>query len=324
MQTKVEIVQVTPCIIDVVESGPQGPTNVLTFEATPLPAGSDPTVDTTGESPHQHVILGIPAGDKGDPGPSVEIAVVGDSMCWRVAGTEDDWTVITPMSALVGDTGDRVELRISAGVMQWKPTLGSVWTDLVSMSTLKGDTGDYAQMRRSGANVEWKPSSASTWAVLFPLADIKGDTGDNIELRREGANVEWKTSSASSWNTLMPLTAIKGDKGDPGAPGEPLLVTISDQNDIGPGGWWITRDYHGPATLQYLRAEMLAGTANDVTINVRKNGVLHRGGIALSSAATIITDLALTLAKGDNVSVHRGGGTITGPWLAAIQIDGRA
>lgn len=117
----------------------------------------------------------------------------------------------------------------------------------------------------------------------------------------------------------------KGDKGDTGAPGEPLVLVVSDTTDIGLGGWWLVRDYHGAATFNYLRVEMLVGTATDVTLAVRKNGTTVRSGIALGAGVTTITDLGLVLAKSDQVSVHReGGGTLTGPWVMLVQIDGRA
>ncbi|UOK70201.1 hypothetical protein [Ancylobacter polymorphus] len=116
-----------------------------------------------------------------------------------------------------------------------------------------------------------------------------------------------------------------GAQGTPGAPGEPLVLVVSDTVDTGLGGWWVTRDYHAAATCQYLRAEMLVGTATGVTLAVRKNGTTVRSGIALGAGVTTITDLGLVLAKGDQVSVHReGGGTLTGPWVMLVQIDGRA
>lgn len=116
-----------------------------------------------------------------------------------------------------------------------------------------------------------------------------------------------------------------GAQGPPGAPGEPLVLVVSDTVDTGLGGWWVTRDYHAAATCQYLRAEMLVGTATGVTLAVRKNGATVRSGIALGAGVTTITDLGLVLAKGDQVSVHReGGGTLTGPWVMLVQIDGRA
>ena len=116
-----------------------------------------------------------------------------------------------------------------------------------------------------------------------------------------------------------------GVQGAPGAAGEPLVLVVSDALDTGPGGWWVARDYHGSATCQYLRAEMLVGTATGVTLSVHKNGAPVRTGIALGTGPTVITDLGLVLAKGDQVSVQREiGGTLTGPWVMVVQIDGRA
>lgn len=116
-----------------------------------------------------------------------------------------------------------------------------------------------------------------------------------------------------------------GVQGAPGAAGEPLVLVVSDALDTGPGGWWVARDYHGAATCQYLRAEMLVGTATGVTLSVHKNGAPVRSGIALGAGPTVITDLGLVLAKGDQVSVQREiGGTLTGPWVMVVQIDGRA
>jgi hypothetical protein len=116
-----------------------------------------------------------------------------------------------------------------------------------------------------------------------------------------------------------------GVQGLPGAPGEPLVLAVSDATDIEPGGWWATRDYHGAATFTRLRVEMLAGAAVGVSLYIEKNGLPFAGPFALSSAApTIITGLTLVLAPGDNVSAYRVGGTLTGPWLMLLQLDGRS
>lgn len=119
----------------------------------------------------------------------------------------------------------------------------------------------------------------------------------------------------------------EGPQGPAGAPGEPIMAVIGDDTDIGAGGWWVTRDYHAAATMNYLRVEVLAGAVEGVTLSLRRNGVLVRDGIALSDASpTILTDLGLALSRGDAVSVHReaGGSFGPGPWLVMIQIDGRA
>lgn len=42
--------------------GPAGPANNLTFSVIPLPAGSPPTVTTTGVPPNQHIEIGLPSG----------------------------------------------------------------------------------------------------------------------------------------------------------------------------------------------------------------------------------------------------------------------
>lgn len=123
----------------------------------------------------------------------------------------------------------------------------------------------------------------------------------------------------------MAFSIPAGVQGLPGAPGEPLVLAVSDATDIEPGGWWATRDYHGVATFTRLRAEMLAGAAAGVSLYIEKNGLPFAGPYALSSAApTIITGLTLALAPGDNVSAYRVGGTLTGPWLMLLQLDGRA
>ena len=51
----------------------------------------------------------------------------------------------------------------------------------------------------------------------------------------------------------------EGPQGPAGAPGEPIIAMVGDDTDIGAGGWWVTRDYHAAATMNYLRAEVLAG-----------------------------------------------------------------
>lgn len=116
-----------------------------------------------------------------------------------------------------------------------------------------------------------------------------------------------------------------GVQGNPGSPGEPLIATVSDALDTGPGGWWLARDYHGAATFSRFRAEMLAGTAEGVSLYIEKNGAPFAGPFALDSdAPTIIAGLSLVLAPGDAVAVYRAGGTLTGPWLMFLQMDGRS
>lgn len=166
----------------------------------------------------------------------------------------------------------------------------------------------------------WAPlfaAVASGTRRVLQIADWTGGGGDKPAIGQY-------LGSDGLVDDIEDATDIRGATGSPGAPGEPLALVVSDMLDTGPGGWWIARDYHGAATFPYLRAEMLVGTATGVTLSVRKNGTAIRSGIALGSGATIITDLGLVLAKGDQVSVQReSGGTLTGPWVMLVQIDGR-
>lgn len=141
--------------------------------------------------------------------------------------------------------------------------------------------------------------------------------------RRIGAGKVWVGADGDWMEGAGASVEVPGVQGPPGAAGEPLILVVSDTLDIGLGGWWVTRDYHGPATFDYLRAEMLMGVAAGVTLSVRKNGSLVRGPLPIGDTPTLVTDLGLVLAAGDQVSVHREGGMMTAPWLMLVQIDGR-
>ena len=182
------------------------------------------------------------------------------------------------------------------------------------------------------ATVTLDPSSTPEEPKLvFGLP--KGDTGPTPDITilptttlapGEPADVTLDPSGTPEAPKLA-FSIPAGEQGLPGAPGEPLVLVVSDTTDTGLGGWWVTRDYHGAATCDYLRTEMLVGEADGVTLALRKNGATVRSGIALGAGVTVITDLGLVLAEGDQVSVHRvGGGTLTGPWMMLVQIDGRA
>ena len=217
---------------------------------------------------------------------------------------------------LVDDVEDATDIRGATGLT---PDIS-----ILSTSTLAPG---------SQATVALDPSSTPE-APKLNFGVPRGDTGntgaaativiagtDTLAPGAPATVVNEGTSAAASLRVGIPA----GVQGLPGAPGEPLALVVSDTTDIGLGGWWVARDYHGAATCDYLRAEMLVGEADGVTLAVRKNGTTIRSGIALGAGVTIITDLGLVLAEGDQVSVHRvGGGTLTGPWVMLVQIDGRA
>lgn len=168
-----------------------------------------------------------------------------------------------------------------------------------------------------------KDDDGGPWTEIVPMAAL---LGDSVVLRRSGGVVQWKPLKAAEWQFLYDLEDYRGGPGPAGAPGEPVQAMIGDRIDVGAGGWWLVRDYHGVATLRHLRAELIAGSASGVTLNLRKNGAMVRDGISLSDAAPYLaSDLLIELAPGDALTVHRSpGGTIHGPWLALIQIDGRS
>ena len=219
--------------------------------------------------------------------------------------------------------------------------VGTVENAVLNVGIPRGDTGMTPAISimststlapGSQATVALDPSSTAE-APRLNFGIPRGDTGnpgtaatiaiagtDTLAPGSSATVVNEGTSTAASLRVGIPA----GVQGLPGAPGEPLVLVVSDTTDIGLGGWWVTRDYHGAATCDYLRAEMLVGEADGVTLAVRNNGTTIRSDIALGAGVTIITDLGLVLAEGDQVSVHReGGGTLTGPWMMLVQIDGR-
>lgn len=208
-------------------------------------------------------------------------------------------------------TGSAVEMVLT-------PTNGapavtiSTDDDELALSLPSSVVWTYSEDRADGL-----PSGART------LVDFWRVLGDVREAIGSGVVHVLKAGEAPPSESIS--ITVPGMQGPPGAAGEPLLLVVSDATDIDPGGWWLTNDYHASGTFSYLRAEMLLGTADGVSLTIERNGVPFGAAISLDDAApTIVTDLGLSLAEGDSVSVHRAsGGTITGPWMMLVQIDGR-
>jgi hypothetical protein len=284
------------------------------LSTTTLAAGQPATVtlDPSSTPEEPKLVFGVP---KGDTGATPDISVLSTA---TLAPSQPATVTLDPSS-----TPEEPKLvfgvpRGDTGATGLTPAIS-----VLSTSTLAPG---------SQATVALDPSSTPE-APKLNFGVPRGDTGDTgaaativiagTDTLAPGAPatvVNEGTSAAASLRVGIPA----GVQGLPGAPGEPLALVVSDTTDIGLGGWWVARDYHGAATCDYLRAEMLVGEADAVTLAVRKNGATVRSGIALGAGVTVITDLGLVLAEGDQVSVHRvGGGTLTGPWMMLVQIDGR-
>ncbi|MGC3954646.1 MAG: hypothetical protein QM804_10390 [Propionicimonas sp.] len=129
-----------------------------------LPAGSDPTASLDDGV----LTLGIPAGQPGAPGTPGAPGAPG------APGTPGG----------DGTDGREVELRTSAGWVQWR-YVGATWTDLISLADLTGPAGSdgtdgadglSVELRRQGTDLQWRQAGGA-WAALVPLADITGPQG---------------------------------------------------------------------------------------------------------------------------------------------------
>ena len=122
--------------------------NDMTISATGLAAGAAPTVELTEEDGHYNIALGLPKGDKGDPGATPQITVqVKTGEPGTAASVKQTGTAEAPVIELTiprGDTGSLENLTINgkapdaAGkVMLSAVDVGAA--DAATVDTLKND-----------------------------------------------------------------------------------------------------------------------------------------------------------------------------------------
>ena len=166
----------------------------MTISATGLAAGAAPTAELTEVDGHYNIVLGLPKGDKGDPGATPQITVqVKTGEPGTEASVKQTGTAEAPVIELTiprGDTG----------------SLGSL--------TINGKAPDAAgKVELTAADVgaradDWMPTAEdvgalsgtdTTLAVPGKAADAKA-TGDELN--------QLKSDMAAYWKTIYPVGAI--------------------------------------------------------------------------------------------------------------------
>ena len=187
----------------------------MTITATGLAAGAAPTAALTEVDGHYNIVLGIPKGDKGDPGATPQITVqVKTGEPGTAASVKQTGTAEAPVIELTiprGDTGSLGSLTINgkapdaAGkVMLTAADVGAASADEVSQ--LKSDKldktataedsvklgGEAPEYYKTGLSVLWSnPSPSSTFAAQsIVLSDeVKNYTFLIIECGRATTNL---------------------------------------------------------------------------------------------------------------------------------------
>lgn len=82
-------------------------------------------------------------------------------------------------TAIDGQDGESIELRVDSGFIQWKyPSEGS-WTNLIALSELEGAPGEEVELRATGTDIEWRLGDGS-WIQLVALSSLQGADGDSF------------------------------------------------------------------------------------------------------------------------------------------------
>jgi len=76
-----------------------------------------------------------PQGVKRDDGDALELRATDTELQWRYVGATG-WTLLFPLSTLMGDDGRAVELRATATHLQWRYVGDANWTNLIALSDL--------------------------------------------------------------------------------------------------------------------------------------------------------------------------------------------
>lgn len=102
-----------------------------------------------------------------------------------------------------GADGASVEMRVSAGYIQWRQSDGSPdWTNLVSIESLTGAPGAPGAPGGTGAT------------------GATGADGASVELRIFGGYIQWRQDDNNpTWANLIALADLEGEPGAPGTPG---------------------------------------------------------------------------------------------------------
>lgn len=160
-----------------------------------------------GESSWRNLMpLSMITGRDGSDGRSVDLRESGGWVQWHHQG-DQQWQNLISMDDMRGadgrdgidgkdgndgQPGASVDLRSSAGFVQWKRTDSATWNNIIAVSDLRGADGT------NGAN---------------------GVDGSAVQLQKTATQIQWRLSGDASWQNLVSLSELTGSPGRDGANG---------------------------------------------------------------------------------------------------------
>ena len=122
-------------------------------------------------------------------GKSVELSKIGTDLVWRSVG-DDDWTVVTPLADIKGETGDTgatgpgPELQAADSEIQWRVAGDETWLTLLTFAEITPSLDFSAQnrMRIGGAGGASSEISASTAGIELLTATTAEDQRELLEV----------------------------------------------------------------------------------------------------------------------------------------------
>lgn len=181
----------------------------MTITATGLAAGAAPTAELTEVGGHYNIVLGLPKGDKGDPGATPQITVqVKTGEPGTAASVKQTGTAEAPVIELTiprGDTGSLGALTINGKAPD---AAGKVMLTAADVGALSGTDATLTQAGKAA-------DAKATGDDLGQLKDDKANKADVLTLEEilASTNLNGKIASASGLKTLsqrftMPINRI--------------------------------------------------------------------------------------------------------------------
>lgn len=246
----------------------------MTITATGLAAGAAPTAELTEVDGHYNIVLGLPKGDKGDPGATPQITVqVKTGEPGTAASVKQTGTAEAPVIELTiprGDTGSlgnltingktpdgagKVELTaadVGARADDWMPTAADVGA-LSGTDTTLTQAGKAADAKATGDVLNQLKSEKVAYADALTLEEIAAST--DLSNKVASAEAMQKMLNQSPWRvwrstatqtgteltiTLKPLALDNG-----------LIIVSFRQVSGNPGGVFLINTGWNPKLIEY-------------------------------------------------------------------------
>lgn len=240
---------------------------------------------------------GPPSMDVGAPGAtafdSVNIAFYGPK-------TVESWGA--PRS-LLGNPGPAIELRVSAGFVQWRVVGAATWINLIALADLKGADGQQVELRTNATHIQWR-LGAGTWTDLIALSALKGADGREIQLQKSATHIQWRYVGDAGWTDLVPLADITPTPVPGPAAWTPVLAGVVDgERRVQQIVDWVGGGGTKPATGKFIGPTGPVDTAAEAT-NWRGAGGSGSGDMI---AANNLSDLTDDAAARSNLDVYSKG-----------------